>query len=683
MAFTTDSRADDPQTEQSQNSLDITILGQRPMTAASSSTVRDRDFMLRTFRRPADILQVTPGLFVVQHAGGGKANQYFLRGFDADHGTDLALYVDGVPVNMVSHGHGQGYADLNWLIPEMVERAEIRKGPYFAQYGDFATAGAVNLVTRRDVELNSVSLLAGNFDTYRTLLVTSPTVGEWHTLMAGEVYATHGPFENSQDLERYNIFIKSTHDFGETARLSMGFTSYASGWNASGQIPERAVRAKTLNRFGSIDKTEGGSSQRHSIYANYQLRPDADSELTILAYAISYRLALFSNFTFYSRDPINGDMIEQNDTRTVLGIDARYRLNHHWNTIASATTLGIQLRNDAIDNGLFYDKQRERLNSVVNANIHEGSIALFAQEDTAWTPWLRSVVGIRSDYFGFAVNDPLEDLTTPGNATSGVRQKQLLSPKASVVLSPARNTDVYLNFGMGFHSNDARGVVRAVDSVTPLTRAIGYEIGSRTHLFERIDLAGSLFGLDLQSETVWVGDEGTTEANGATRRYGVELEGRLMILPWLWADMDATFTHAAYVHNSGNGNAVALAPKLLLTGGISVRQLLGFYGRVGVVYIGDRPATEDNFLVAQGFTRIDASAGYRYRNIELALSIQNISNTAWREAQFAHASRLKNETTCPSGTRSVSDNGTMTGCEDVHFTPGAPINVQGTCIVYF
>jgi len=664
-------------------SYETVVTARRPLTAASSFTVRDRDFLLRPHPRPADILQVTPGLYVVQHAGGGKANQYFLRGFDADHGTDVALFVDGIPVNMVSHGHGQGYADLHWLIPEIVERIEVAKGPYYAEYGDFATAGAINVVTRKAVEQNQISFGGGQFDTYRGLVIASPEIPAWKPLLAAEIYGTNGPFQNGENLKRYNIYTKLTHDLSAQSSFTLALTSYGGGWNASGQLPLREVEAGRIDRFGSIDPSEGGSSQRHGAYASFRSAPTPDSEISLLAYLTHYRLALYSNFTFFSRDPVNGDEIEQDDLRTVMGLHASYRFIERWGGISFDTTVGMQVRNDVIANALHYDRGRERLADVVDADIREGSLAVYGQEETTWTPWLRSVLGLRFDYFGFDVSDNLEDLGSVGTKTSGVRQAARVNPKASLILSPLRDTEVYLNFGVGFHSNDARGVVRGTDPVTPLTRAIGYEVGARTRLLDRLDLAASFFVLDLANETVWVGDEGTTEARGPSLRLGGEVEVRLKILPWLFADADLSLTRARFTEEPAGAEAVPLAPTFLLSGGISARHPIGAYGRVGLVHIGDRPATEDRFLTVAGFTRLDAVVGFRTERFEVSLSVQNLLDTDWREAQFANVSRLANETSCPAGTRPAEDGGTFLGCEDVHFTPGAPINVQATATVFF
>ncbi|KFE66539.1 Outer membrane receptor protein, mostly Fe transport [Hyalangium minutum] len=647
--------------------------------------MRDRDFLLRPHPRPVDILQVVPGLYANQHAGGGKANQYFLRGFDADHGTDVALFVDGVPVNMVSHAHGQGYADLNWLIPELIERVEVAKGPYFARFGDFATAGAINLVTRRHFEKSQVTLSGGSFDTWRGLFIAAPEVEGWDPIIAAQVYGTNGPFDSPEKLQRFSLFTQVTRDVSDRASLSLRLMSYGSGWNASGQVPLREVRAGRLSRFGTIDPTEGGNSQRHSLSATYSARTGEEGEVRVEAYLVQYRLNLFSNFTFFSRDPINGDMIEQHDARTMAGLQASYRFRHQWRGLSFETTFGTQLRTDSIENSLFNDRARERLAPVVDASVREGSLGLYAQEDIILTPWLRTVLGVRGDLFGFDVDDKLEDLTTQDTKTSGVRQASRISPKASLVFGAIPETELYLNAGAGFHSNDARGVVRQPDPVTPLTQARGYELGARTRLFDVLDLAGSVFLLDLDSELVWVGDEGSTEARGPTRRRGLEAEARLRILPWLFADADLTVSRATFVGNAGNADAVALAPTLILAGGVSARHPSGAYGRIGAIHLGDRPATEDRFLTAEGFTRVDVTAGYRGSWFEVTLGLQNLLNTEWREAQFANVSRLPDETgpeSCPAGTRPAGED-TFEGCEDLHFTPGAPFNAQATVSFFF
>lgn len=662
------------------------------MSAASALTVRDQDLRLRPIQRVGDLLRVAPGLITVQHAGGGKANQYLLRGFDADHGTDIALTLDGIPINMVSHAHGQGYADSNFILPELIERVEVYKGPYFAELGDFATAGAINLVTRQSFNENFATIQGGMFNTLRAVVAASPKVGKLRTLIIGEGSYSDGPFENPERFKKYNLFAKLTYDLSPRSFVSFGVSSYGGDWFASGQIPSREVDAGRLDRFGYIDPTEGGASSRQNVYLSYQHR-DASNEIAALAYFSRYGLKIYSNFTLFSRDPENGDGIEQGDDRFLGGFRASYRRRARWRFMTFDTSAGISGRFDVIHNSLYYQRARERLESVVDHEIRETSLGLYAKEEIGFSRWVRLILGMRADLFVFDVSDQKEDLKTQGNATSGVRGDMTFSPKATLVISPHRTTDLFVNFGRGFHSNDARGVVRAVDPVTPLTPALGYEVGTRTRLFNRLDLAASFWGLDLDSELVWVGDEGRTEASGATRRLGFEFEGRARITSWLFADLDVTWNDAKFTQNAGNGNAVALAPRFTIAAGMSVQTPFGLKGSLRFTGIGARPATEDEFLTAQGVYLLDAFVGYRWRLIEVGLSIENLTNSAYRAAQFATTSRLRSEPTtnapsppnaCPSGTRAqTGDDGNFVGCEDVNFTPGNPINVQARATLYF
>jgi outer membrane receptor protein involved in Fe transport len=652
---------------------ELRALGTRPLTAASSQTLRDRDFALRPMLKPSDLLKVTPGLFTGQHAGGGKANQYFIRGFDIDHGTDLALWVDGMPVNKVSHGHGQGYADLHFIIPELFERVEVNKGPYFAEYGDFATAGAVRMVTRENITESFAELRGGMFGNYRFLGVYAGPDSLHRPVLAAEVHRSDGPFENPEDLERYNLFFRSSLTRSATSSLDLTLMSYGADWNGSGQIPARLVEAGTLDRFGSVDPSEGGNSQRHSAQLRMRSAPSAESDWQATAYLINYRLAMYSNFTFLAGDSVNGDQFEQNDRRWVAGFNAKYRtvghaLGRHW-----TTTLGLDLRNDLIQNALGPSVQRRRIGETVDAEIREGSMGLHLQEEVNPLPWLRLVGGLRADYFGFDVTDRLSAISDSAPKTSGVRSASVVSPKANAIMGPFRKTELFLNYGHGFHSNDARGVVRGVDPALPLAQAIGYEVGLRTAIIPRVDLAAALWALDLESELVWIGDAGITEPRGETERRGLDLEARVRILDWLWADADLTLSDAIFTGNAGNAGAVALAPTRTLAGGLSARHPSGFTGSLRMQHLADRPATEDERLTAEGFTVVDLGLGWRWRNLEAEVNVANLFDTEWREAQFANESRAPGEPALdPANPR-----------EDIHFVPGTPLQVQGGVRVYF
>jgi outer membrane receptor protein involved in Fe transport len=677
------------------------------MSAASSFAVQDREFQLRPIGSVQDILRVTPGLVMVQHSGGGKANQYFLRGFDADHGTDIALSVDGVPINMVSHAHGQGYSDTNFIIPEAIERVEITKGPYFAHQGDFATAGAVNLVTRDGFEHSSLGFgLSGSpghgSAGYRGLVIASPKWDVAKATFAVEMGHQDGPFDNPENWDKYKLFNKLTLNLTPTSTLSVGEMSYGASWHGSGQIPSRAVEQGIVSRFGSIDTDEGGSTARHQVYAQYRLRPSDDSELRALAYVGTYRFNLFSNFTLYARDPVNGDEIEQIDRRTFFGGRVSYRVAHELYGVRFATTIGGDVRNDDIHTQLFDTAHREPLSTVRDNGVHETFVGVYASEEIAPADWLRFVVGGRADSLSFAVDDNLPSSTDPAKPHAGTDGAHQLSPKASAIVTPLRRPDaqldLYVNWGHGFHSNDVRGVF-TTPSVSPITRAVGEEIGARTRLWQRVDFAAAAWMLDLDNETVWNGDDGTTAVNGATHRYGVELEGRYEITPWLAADGAITFTRSQFSSDRENGGGLALAPKQTWSGGVSARRALGpGVARGGVRFygIGDRPASDDGVIVAPGFTQFDVHLGYRTRRWDLALDIENLFNGVFRAAQFDTVSRLRNEPAigtplnripsgmCGTNARVATDpaSGGFGGCENVDFTPAYPFTARVMATVF-
>jgi outer membrane receptor protein involved in Fe transport len=650
--------------------------------AASSYTLQRRDLPRGAHVTPADLVRAVPGTFVIQHAGGGKANQYFLRGFDADHGTDVALSVDGVPVNMVSHGHGQGYADLNWVIPELVERVEVSKGANDPRFGDFATAGAIDMQTYTHVHENRASAEAGVFHSYRGLILLGH---EWQKLQftgAAEVTGSDGPFEREENLRRGNLFARVLRKIGG-GELSLTLTGYLSDWNASGQIPLRAVAAGSLDRFGYVDPNEGGSSMRSNLYLRFRSDPGQAQRWDVLGYLTAYRFALYSNFTFFSEDPVNGDMIHQRDERTLAGFKVRYARDDALGPFQLTSRFGSELRNDRIDNSLDLAPGREWAEALVDANVDQTSVGVFVEEEMQWLPWLRTSVALRGDGFLFAVDDALEDRASSGTRSSGERGATRLSPKAGLVISPLRWLELFANLGYGFHSNDARGVVMGV---TPLTQARGYELGATLKAFDRLRARLALFRLDLDSELVWVGDAGTTEARGATERQGIELDLRLDILSWLWADASLALTRARFKDAPSDADAVPLAPRRIVSGRITAAHPQGYFGRLAVFSLGDRPATEDEFLTAQGFTRLDLSLGYRHPRFELALSLENLLNTHWREAQFANVSRLQSETgpaSCSGRTRAVEEGGQFMGCEDLHFTPGTPLAVRASASLLF
>jgi outer membrane receptor protein involved in Fe transport len=697
----------------------VLVLARRPAAAASSFVVPERDLQLRSTGSVPDMLRVTPGLVLVQHSGGGKANQYFLRGFDADHGTDLALSVDGVPINLPSHAHGQGFADANFVIPEAIERVEITKGPYFASQGDFATAGAVNLVTRDAFEHSSFGLGLGGSPGYgepdlRALVVASPRWEAATATFAAELGRQNGPFDHPDEWDRYKLFNKVTFRPTRTSTLSLVEMSYGGDWHGSGQVPARAIEQGLVPRFGSIDPAEGGDTMRHQLAAAYILRPTDRSELRVLAYLGAYSFDLFSNFTLYLRDPDQGDEIEQQDRRTFYGLRASYRVTQEVGAARLETTVGTDARADLIREQLWHTAARVRLGPMREDATHEGLAGAYASEAIEPWEWLRATAGVRLDELGFSVDDQLPTAADPGQPRSHADGAYQVSPKASLVFSPLREAgdrlDLYLNWGHGFHSNDVRGtsVAPPASPVTPLTRAVGEEAGARARLFDRLDLAAAAWALHLDSETTWDGDNGTTAVGPATDRYGLELEARYALFPWLVADGEVSFSHSQFSADHENGNGLALAPKQTWSGGLSARHDLGpGTARAGLRLfgIGDRPASDDGVIVAPGFTQVDLHAGYRTRRWDLALDIENLLNGDYRAAQFDTITRLRTDPpvgtpvgrlppgfSCGSNGRMVDPSGTpigapgssalFGGCEGVSFTPAYPFTARVMATVF-
>ena len=633
----------------------VVVEAPAPVAASSEVLIPSRDFELRPQGRPADIIRLVPGLVISQHQGGGKAEQYFLRGFDADHGTDVAIFVDGMPVNLRSHAHGQGYADLHFLIPETVQRIEALKGPYHVELGDFDTAGAVNFVLRDTVDENVIASAGGMFGTQRHLLLASPTRDALKTLIAVEGYVTDGPFVHDQNYQRFNAFAKASASLAESLDAAVWVSHLRSGWRGSGQIPERAVRAGLLDRFGAVDDSEGGRTQRTSLNATLRWRPSDRDTVTVQTYAQYYTLDLFSNFTFFLDDPVDGDGIKQSDRRWVAGGDARWERRLTVLGVALTTTPGVQYRVDTPRVVLAHQSDRHVLARTQDVNVVEQSVSPFLKVEIVPVEWLRVVTGARGDVFHYDVADNLHGA---GGRLTGNATRAIPSWKANLILGPWASTEFFANYGTGFHSNDARAVI--LDrNMTALARATGWEVGVKTRAVPRVEVSASYWWLDLESELVFAGDEGTTEARGPSRRHGWELAGKVRLLEWLFFNGDVTWSRARFT----NGDEVPLAPRLTARADLTARLPWGLSASFEMRHLADRFASEDRQQTARGYTLFDVTARYRYRAFEAFVSLENLTNAEWREAQFFFTSRLPGE---PAA-----------GVGDVHFTPGTPRMVLG------
>jgi len=608
-------------------------------------------------------LRLIPGLIINQHQGGGKAEQYLIRGFDADHGTDLAIFVDGVPVNLRSHAHGQGYADLHFLIPETVRAVDVLKGPYFPEYGDFDTAGVVRFITRDSVEENTLEISGGSFNTQRYLALLSPTRDRLKTLIAAEGYRNDGPFEHPNGYLRFNIFAKATTDLSENMRLSVWASHYRAEWHGSGEIPVRAVRAGLISRFGAIDANEGGVTQRTNLNLDYVWKVTDDQRLSINTYASYYTLSLFNDFTFFLNDPVNGDMINQRDRRFVAGFDGQYEIKSLPFGIPLTSTAGFQYRIDTPHVVLANAIQRHQVSRVQDVDIVEQSFSPFVKLDLTPIDKVRLVTGARGDVFTFDVKQRVN--TTDDNVT-GTAAKARPNVKANLILGPWASTEFFANFGTGFHSNDARAVI-ANPKLDALPTATGYEFGLKSRVLPQTELFATYWFLDLTSELVFVGDEGTTEARGRTHREGIEVGAKIRLLDWLTFTGDMTYTSKAEFVDTGF--AIPLAPKWTVRADLTARLPWGFSSSLEMRHIGDRWADEFRHQTARGYTLFNWTGRYRYRSLEAFLSIENLTDTDWREAQFFFTSRLPREP--------------ASGVNDIHYTSGTPRSFLGGIAVHF
>ncbi len=647
---------------------EVKTTAERPVAASSQQFILDSEILLQPQGRPAQVLRLIPGFLAIEHSGGaGKADQYFLRGFDADHGTDVAFFTDGMPINLRTHAHGQGYTDLNFIIPETIEGLEVSKGAYLPEYGDFATAGAVNFRTRQVVQEGVAQAAGGQFDTQRYLLMFSPTKDKVRTLFAAEGYYTNGPYDNENRYFRLNLLGKMTTNFTSRDELSITGTFLKSQWNGSGEIPLRAVTDGTIGRFGAIDPSEGGNTLRSTARLNYHYDTTSGGQFFANAYGQYYRLDLFTNFTFFLNDPVNGDGIQQADRRVMYGGDLGYKHRGELFGIPSIGTIGFQTRVDDIHARLGTQTTRTPTGLTTDSNIFEASYAPFVKAEVQPISWMRLAGGLRAETFTFDVQNRCSTCT---EQPDGRKSSGIILPKMNMILGPWVGTEFFANYGEGFHSNDARSAVAPGSS--PLARAKSYEVGIRSKPWgpDGMEFIATVWRLDLQSELVFVGDEGTTEIRGPSRREGVEVAARGQVWGPLYVNGSMTWTNAQF----RNGDAIPLAPKYTAFGAVILRWPEGLTSQLQATYLGVRPLIEDRSIKSPSWLSFDLSERYRlpiilpHGRMEAFLFVQNLLNTEWEQAIFAFESRLRTE---------------GAGVTDIHFVPGNPRMVMGGVAWYF
>jgi hypothetical protein len=637
----------------------ITVASEPAFTAASSRLVRELDIHVRPRETAQELLRLVPGLVIAQHAGGGKAEQIFLRGFDADHGTDVAIAVDGVPVNMVSHAHGQGYADLHFLMPEVVARGEVHKGPFDAADGDLATAGSVTFYTYDRLPRRVAGLRGGSYHTLHASLLApfggDATRAGGYLALSG--HRSDGPFQSPQDYHRLNGFTKVTAPVGAATQLVASASGFHSTWNASGQIPERAVRSRLIDRYGAIDPSEGGRTGRYDLRIGLRSTAGGPRSWDAGAFLTKYDFRLWSNFTFFLADTVNGDGIEQRDDRVATGFSGRFTTPAPWGRVQ----VGGGLRADFTDVVLAHQVRRTLLNPLVDARVRQYHGFGWIKQAVSLGPAVRLELGMRGDLFRFEVADRLESSASALSRRSGERSAARVSPKLNLAVEVSRGLALFGNAGFGFHSNDARAAVNAPGGGRVVPRAVGVELGGR-YTWMGGSAALSLWGLDLQSELIWVGDEGTTEASGRTRRIGLDFEGRLQLARWLWADFDLNLSRGRLRDEPAGQDRIPLAPTIASAGGLTARALGPMAGGIRYRLVGARPANESNSIRARGHFLAEAFMSWSMRRARLVVAVDNLFDVTWNEAQFATTSRLPGEP--------------PEGVTELHFTPGAGRTVQ-------
>lgn len=636
--------------------------------SATQGTVGAAQLERRPLLRSGEILEAVPGVIITQHAGGGKANQYFLRGFNLDHGTDFATSLDDLPLNLPTHAHGQGYTDMNMVIPELIQRVNYQKGVYYAENGDFASAGAAHLESFKILPQSLAILEAGTFGYARSVFASSPKLGAGHLLYGIEAYHHDGPWKNPDDYQKFNGVL--TYSQGDESRgYSITARGYHGRWDSSDQVAASAVDTGIVPLFGSLDNTTGGDSQRYSLQAEWH-RNDDQSATKVMAFGSYYDLDLFSNFTYFLTDTNRGDQFEQQDKRYITGLQAKHSLYDTWWGKDVENSFGLQVRNDSIRNGLYQTEARQRVDKIDAAtgapisaitrrdDILQNSIGLYYENKVQWADKFRTVAGARGDLYNF-------DVKSLRDENSGDRIAAAGSPKLSLIFGPWAKTEVYVQGGLGFHSNDGRGVNTRVDPVTglpvdadgnairradPLVRTYGAEIGVRTLAVDRLQSTLSLWWLDVDSELLFVGDAGATEASRPSRRYGVEWANYYSLTKHLTLDADFSLSHAEFRGDAIEGDRIPGSIESVLAAGISYHGDSGFFGSLRLRYFGPRPLLEDNSIRSSATILLSTQVGYRFNKTwTLTAEVLNLLDRRDHDIDYAYESRIQPGAPDPTG----------------------------------
>ncbi len=639
----------------------------RSKTGEQYRTIGRTDIAMRGVNNSQEVLRIIPGIVIGQHQGGGKAEQIFLRGFDCDHGTDFRLDVDGLPINMVSHAHGQGFADSHFIIPETIETVDFGKGMYKASKGDFNTSGFVDFNTKNALANNTVKLEGGMFNTFRVLgmfnlLNTKAKANQQSWYMATEYRYSDAYFDFPQHFNRFNLFTKYNGKISNHNYLTVSATTFWSRWNASGQVPDRAVKEGLIGFYGALDPYEGGLTYRTNINAQLVTILSNGDLIKNQVYYSNTHFDLHTNFTFYLVDTTNGDEIRQREARNMMGYNGSYSHVGYWATTKLTTEFGLQLRSDITKNSeLSYTMDRIiTLQQIKLGDITETSISPYISETFNFNNRFSMNTGLRFDQYYNKYNNKLtSDTTLPGVGVYKANANTI-SPKISFYYQPGNALQFYLTTGRGFHSTDTRAVV-VEHGYRVLPAAYGADLGTVFKPAKNLLINAAVWYINLQQEFVYGGDGGGVEFSGKTRRYGLDFSGRYEPVRSLYVDMDVNYAHGRAVNNAKGQNYIPLAPVWTSSGGITYATKTGLNGSLRYRYVGDRPGNEDYSLVAKGYFITDAVLHYTRPKYEIGLTINNIFNTRWKETQFATLTRLKGE---------------AQPVNEICFTPGTPFDAK-------
>ncbi|MEH8021869.1 TonB-dependent receptor [Rheinheimera metallidurans] len=642
----------------------ITIKGRQTdllglASSASEGVIGNTEIADRPLLRTGEVLEFIPGMVVTQHSGSGKANQYFLRGFNLDHGTDFATYIDGMPMNMRSHGHGQGYTDLSFIIPEVIAQIDYQKGAYHANSGDFSAAGSARFGLQNRTS-KEVELTLGQNNYQRLLAKGSSKQGKGNLMLAAELQQYDGPWSDiSEDVNKLNLQARYSQALG-SGQLALMLMAYDNNWNSADQIPQRAVEQGLINEFGSLDTDLGGDSSRYSVSASWY-----SDAWQWNVYALKAQMDLWSNFTYFLEDPINGDQFEQVDRRWVYGGELSHHWHHQLGELAVEHVVGLQLRADDIGEvGLYNTKQRARLNTVRNDAVQQGSAALFSQTSLQLNSDWNAHLGLRYDYFNVDVESNLAE--NSGSASDGI-----VSIKAGLSYQFLPNWQLYLNAGQGFHSNDARGATATLDPVTLddiapvdlLVRSNGAELGLRFFDYSAFNASLALWQLQVDSELLYVGDAGNNEPSRASKRYGIELAAYYWFSNNWSIDTELAITHSRFTEQSPDeGNYIDGALPVVLSMGLIYKADSPWQVSLRLRHFGKRTLDSFNLQRSGASTVVNAGYNYQFQQWQLALELLNMLDSKDSDIDYFYASRLPGED--------------QAGVEDRHSHPMEPRTVR-------